>query len=230
MNSNIVGYWKMNGTVGAVADGAALTATTGSNGVIHGTTSSYVTGVISQALNFTGVNANYADVATYAAINDLGPMTLMAWIKVPASTVGGLFYKSDGNSSKGWFFYIDTDYRFYFGVVRASSNVQYKTHNTTASIAGVWAQVVVTWDGVLAASGVHVYVNGAEWTDTGSGYRQDGSGVHNSDAAENLFLGHRGTGTTISSNFKGDMDEMAIWNRALSAAEVAHLYKNQKCN
>lgn len=46
MNSNIVGYWKMNGTVWAVADGAALTATTGSNGVIHGTTSSYVTGVI----------------------------------------------------------------------------------------------------------------------------------------------------------------------------------------
>lgn len=108
-------------------------------------------------------------MATYAAINDLGPMTLMAWIKVPASTVGGIFYKSDGNSSKGWFFYIDTDYRFYFGVVRANSNLQYKTHNTTASIAGTWAQVVLTWDGVLAAS----------------------------DVAENLFLGHRGSGTTI---------------------------------
>lgn len=230
MNSNIVGYWKMNGTLGAIADASVLTATTGTNGVIHGTTGTYIAGVISEAMSLTGVNANYVDVATYAAINDLGPMTLMAWIKVPASTDGGLFYKSDGNNSKGWFFYIDTDYRFYFAVVRATSNIKYTTHNTTATIAGTWAQVVLTWDGVLAASGVHIYVNGVEWGYVGSGSSYDGIGVHNTDAAENLYLGYRGVGTTISNNFKGELDEMAIWNKVLSPAEVAYLYNNQKCN
>lgn len=230
MNSNVVGHWKMDGTLGAITDASVLPAAIGTNGVIHGTTGTYIAGAISQAMNLTGVNANYADVTTYAAINDLGPMTLMAWIKVPLNTDGGLFYKSDGNSNKGWFFYIDTDYRFYFGVVRATSNIQYKTHNTTALIAGTWAQVVLTWDGVLSASGVHVYVNGAEWGYVGSGYAQDGSGAHNTDAAQNLYLGYKGVGTTISNNFKGGLDEMAIWNRVLTPAEVTYLYNNQKCN
>lgn len=232
MNSNIVGYWKMDGALGAIANGAAVPATVGSNATMNGTTSSYVAGVLSQGISFSGVNAdnNYLTIGTPAALNDLSTMTLMAWIKVPANTNTALFYKSDGNSSKGWFFYIDTDYRFYFAVVRASSNIQYKVHNTTASIAGTWAQVVVTWDGVMAASGVHVYVNGIEWTTTGSGYTQDGSGLHNTDAAEPFYIGNRGSGTDAALNFKGEMDEAAVWNKALSAAEVAHLYKNQKCN
>lgn len=232
MNSHIVGYWKMDGTLGAIANGATVPATVGTSATMNGTTSSYAAGVLSQAISFSGVNAdnNYLTVGTPAALNDLGAMTLMAWIKVPANTSTALFYKSDGNSSRGWFFFIDTDYRFYFGVVRASSNIQYKPHNTTALIAGTWAQVVLTWDGVLGASGVHVYVNGVEWTIGGSGYSQDGSGLHNSDAANPFYIGNRSSGTSAALNFKGEMDEAAVWNRALSAAEVAHLYKNQKCN
>lgn len=228
MNSNIVGYWKADGTVGAVADLATFTATTGASGVVNGATSTYSAGAIGQGLNFTGVAANYLSFGTPAAVNDLSTMTLMMWIKVPANTKGTLFYKSDGNSSQGWMFYIDTDYRLYFGVVRASANVQFKAHNTTAGIAGTWAQLVVTWNGVLASSGVHIYVNGVEWVQGGSGYSQDGSGNHDSDATQPLLFGKNAGGG--GGSFNGALDEAAIWNRVLSPAEVAHLYKNQKCN
>lgn len=231
--SNIAGYWQMNGTVGPIANGASIPATIGAGGAtMSGTTSNYVATVLqSQAISMTGVNGdnNYITVGTPAALNDLTAMTLMMWIKVPASTTMGLAYKSDNNSSRGWFLYIDNDYQFHFDVVAASSNLKYNTGNTTASIAGTWAQVVVTWEGGLLASSVHVYVNGVEWTTAGSGYSQNGSGLHDSDAAEPLYLGYRGSGGS-SANFKGELDETAIWNRALSAAEVAYLYKNQTCN
>jgi hypothetical protein len=229
MNGNVVGYWKMDGALGAIANTAAMTATTGSNGVLRGTTGSYVAGAISQGLNTTGAST-YVEVPAYAGINDLAAMTLMTWIKVPATTAGGLFYKSDNNNSQGWFFFINSgDYRLFFNAVASTANLKYKTHNDTSLIAGTWAQIVLTWDGVVTAStGVHIYVNGVEWGTAGSGFTQNGSGSHDSDAAQNLFLGYAGTGSPA--HYTGAMDETAIWNRVLSAVEVAHLYKNQKCN
>ncbi|MEA9357879.1 LamG domain-containing protein [Bacteriovorax sp. PP10] len=228
MNSNIVGYWKMDGALGAAADLSSVPATTGSNGTIHGTTGSYVAGAISQALNTTGAST-YVEVPAYAGINDLATMTLMTWIKVSANTAGGLFYKSDNNTSQGWYFFINSgDYRLFFNAV-AGTNLKYKTHNDTSLIAGTWAQIVLTWDGVVTSfSGVHIYVNGVEWGTAGSGFTQNGAGAHNSDAAQKLFLGYGGSG--VPAHFTGAMDETAIWNRVLNAAEVAHLYKNQKCN
>lgn len=228
MNSNLVGYWKMNGTLGAVANGATATATVGTNGTVSGTTGSYVAGVISEAMSFSGVDAdnNYIAIGSSAAVNNLTALTLMTWVKIPEATAMGIIHKSDDLSgSSGWFLYINSYSELYFGVVASAYNLQYQTSNTTHLINNTWAQIVVTWSGGLLASSVTIYVNGVKWEPD---YTQNGSGTHASDAAELLYLGKKPVSGV--KNFTGQMDEAAIWNRSLSAAEVAHLYKNQKCN
>jgi hypothetical protein len=232
-NSNIVGYWQMNGALGAIANGAAIPATIGTGGTMNGTTSTYVASAMqSQSITMTGVNAdnNYITIGTPAALNDLTAMSLMMWVKVPNKGDLALAYKSDGNGSAGWFLVINSTKRLYFAVVSATDNLQYITSNNMSLVAGTWAQVVVTWSGGQNPSAVKIYVNAEEWTTTDSGYTQPGVGAHNTDAAQPLYFGNRASGVGTTNNFEGEMDEVAIWNRALSPAEVAYLYKNQKCN
>ncbi|HBO42429.1 MAG TPA: hypothetical protein DD670_00510, partial [Planctomycetaceae bacterium] len=45
------------------------------------------------------------------------------------------------------------------------------------------------------------------------------------DTAVSLYLGAAGTATGRSSPYKGDIDDFAIWTRALSAAEILAIYQ-----
>lgn len=81
-----------------------------------------------------------------------------------------------------------------------------------------WQHYVLTWDGSLNRTGVIFYTNGVKKTTSGAG--QDGTGSINSDG---------GNVQTISSDnttrvFDGLIDEVRIYNRALSASEIQRLY------
>lgn len=71
-----------------------------------------------------------------------------------------------------------------------------------------------TYDGQF----VRLYVDGAE---VGSGTPGSGPIVYNLPTYNDLYLGSYEFQQGCTGGFRGDIDEVAIWSRALTASEVA---------
>ncbi len=249
-NSNLVAYWQLNGTVGVIGNGATLnsaiaggpsaTATISSNSLAY-----TASGIIGQGITANGTDADSISAGTPAALNDLPAATWMAWIKVVPGTSMRIFYKSDNNGSAGYFFLLDSDGKFKFAKVHNGQNLQNFTSVIASSyLSNTWHQVVVTWDGTSVGTGVKIYMDGKELAydpadprfDTTSGnssYIQNGTSGYGLDASVPFLLLGKPSNSSTNPNsgaFSGTMDEMAIWNRVLTATEVARLYRHQKCN
>ncbi|QDK39492.1 LamG domain-containing protein [Bdellovibrio sp. NC01] len=247
--ANLVAYWNMDGTIGTVGNGSTLASAIAGGPtatVTNGSSSlAYATGILNQGITANATAADIVSAGTPAVLNDLSAGSFMMWIKATTGTSRKLFYKSDNNGSAGYFFIMKDDRRFVFVKVAPTTNMQKFTPTlTTAYLSNAWHQVIVTWDGSLNASGVKIYVDGTEVVynvadsriDTSSGdtsYSQNGSGTPASDASYPFYLlGNPGSTSTnpASSAFSGTMDEFAVWNRVLTPAEVARVYRHQKCN
>jgi len=77
-----------------------------------------------------------------------------------------------------------------------------------------------TWSGGLLATSIQIFRNGNE-----TGYLGPATGTGTLAATTSIHLGGR-TADDLR-NFDGKLSEVAMWSRALSAAEVAVMYNNR---
>ena len=227
-NSNfdkgLVGHWTFDG-----GDIFGTSARDKSGQGNHGTiTNSPLKkpGKVGQALDFDGsddtVNVNDATSLRLSA-----PFTFTAWIKRNAT--GGV---SHGFLSKHQ---ATGDWLSYFILARATNelrfgmddNVQGSTprwDSATTLAANRWYHVVAVIRATSGAStDVDLYINGAKesTTFTAGGYA---SGFVNRYSTDPVLLGAVATDVTSSYN-NGSLDDVRIYNRALSASEIARLYQ-----
>ena len=87
---------------------------------------------------------------------------------------------------------------------------------------GDWQHICCTFDGTTNANGLKIYRNGVEIAASTSGISQT-PGVNNSD----IILGSR---LGAYEFLDGDMDEVAIWNKALELADVQTIYNSTNDN
>jgi len=178
---------------------------------------SWVTGKVGSALEF-GVDKN-VNAGSNAVIDNLGPVTITAWIYPKSGGEGGygrIIEKGDATYPGLAFFMNTTD-------VTAGLNAYISTDATSldkwttsnAITLNTWNHVTMTWGGTNNASGVHIYVNGVEASYAGA---IDGTGNQIDDSSFNLLLGD-----SFSSNraFDGYMDEVRIYNYVRSQAQIA---------
>jgi hypothetical protein len=86
-----------------------------------------------------------------------------------------------------------------------------------------WYYVVVTYDGSKTEAGIKIYVNGVQSDDT-SGSSGTYTGMTNGD--RKLFIGSWDyPGSPPTCDWNGSLDDVRIYNRALTAAEVSQLYR-----
>jgi hypothetical protein len=116
---------------------------------------------------------------------------------VDASNRGGWALKVEGTSNQ-------------FGFTRYANVPTATVVSTTTAQPGTWYHVVVTFDGSLLC----LYVDGVLEASTSTS-------VALIDHAFPLTVGQQADG---GSRFQGDLDEVAIWDRALSAGEVSAHY------
>jgi hypothetical protein len=105
----------------------------------------------------------------------------------------------------------------YYAECRLSNDgAAYTTgYGATAISAGTWVHLVAVYDG----TDIRVYVNGALDSNGANNPKTYSSGIHNGGAP--FRLGAQGNGTWL---YDGLIDEAFVFNRALSAAEVAAIY------
>ena len=211
LNDGLVGYWSfdgkdMNWGTGIVTD----VSPSGNNGVVSGmaTTTAPVAGIAGQALNFDGVN-DYVDIPDISLSN----FTVTGWIKINGPTgvtqtpismedIIGTYFRFD----------IDTVNRI---TLYNYTGTTYNIGQTTLST-GRWYHIAGTRSGTISTFFVDGLQTGS--TDTGALASSPGNG----------FIGTRNGGGGVPYYFKGSIDEARIYDRALSAGEVAYLYNKNK--
>jgi hypothetical protein len=206
LEKGMVGYWKLDDASGT---SAADSSGNGSIGTLtNGPT--WTTGQIGGATNFDGTD-DYIDLGNNNALNLVDNFSVSVWVNINNITQGNyrrIFGRSqiDDNNRPMYLEYDYTANRY---------RAIWRNAGTFASAVGKvltatqWQHFVVTFkDGVLNS-----YSDGS-LTQSVSGQVQPPS------SSSSSFIG-----TDSSSYFPGSLDEVRIYNRALSAEEVAKLYR-----
>jgi hypothetical protein len=138
-------------------------------------------------------------------------MSVVAWI-YPTSLSGSqaIVYKGK------WVLWLYQNGIFGFSDFCTSGQVgSYSPANTVPL--NQWTQLVATWNGSTASSGVVLYVNGSAISAHPTGC----SGSVSSDSAYALTLGAT---YPNGAPLVGKVDDVRVYNRVLSATEVSTVY------
>lgn len=200
-----VGHWKLDDINTTALDSSKLGLDGTTSGGLDGSSHS-VAGQVSTALQFDG-SSHYIDLGTNAAHNVATDFTLSAWVNTAGGAVQTIF--SAGNAaSNNWIFQIDASDNLSFTEAGTPS-----TYTSSGTIpANTWTHVAITKDGD-AGSNVTFYINGVA-----SGTATVGA-ITTSGTKE---IGRRAQ--TTNEYFAGMLDDIYLYNRALSTTEVADQY------
>ncbi len=205
-NCGLVGYWTFDGK--DMSNGRVLDKSGNNN---HGnlvsiaTTTFYAPGRVGQGANFDGTD-DYLLVNDSASLNmsTTNAFTLATWVmfKEFPGSYKPFFYKTNAPS----FWWNESGSGILF---RPGGTVSQLIVNTTPSIKlNKWYHLAASYDGTTEK----IYMNGALIG------QQTSVGTSGSNSDQLYIGGYPG------SSFKKQMDDVRIYNRALSDAEVRQLY------
>lgn len=205
---NLVSYWKLDESstgVGAVTRNDSHST----NHLTDNNTTPSGTGKISNGASYNKANSEYLSRADTAALRPSGSMSISLWIK-RASTNSSMEFISMKDPSSNYLIEWSTTRILWRRQTSAGS--QDATYTVSPDTTN-WYHIVMTYD--ESATTLLGYLNGtqvATKTTTGTG---------NSTAGQ-FELGR--LATNAINYVDGVMDEVGLWSRALTAAEVTSLY------
>ena len=198
----VAAYGFDEGTGSTAVDGSGK----GNTGTITGASRTF-TGKFAQALSFDGVD-NFVTVPDSNSLDLTSSMTISAWIKPDELPSGWrhVLVKEDGGTGAVWGLAAQSPSTGPVLSVRRSAGWMLTTSATTL-VEDEWAHLTVTWDGSTG----RIYIDGT-LVESGP---IDGAAVVSSGQ---LRIG--GFPSSAESRFKGLIDEVRIYNRALSQHEI----------
>lgn len=197
-DANLQGYWRLE------SDGTDSSANTYN---LSGTVVGYVTSVFGNGADFEASSSNYLEIAGASCpnLNITGSQTWLAWIKIESLATNGRLFGKKKNAKE---FVVNSDGTLLFQHAGLSAaNIS----TTTTLSTGVWYHIVFRYNGAKSS----IWINGAKDKEI------DATGSMTSYAT-NFALGRNPD--TPSDYFDGVIDDAAVFNRALSDAEIEQLY------
>ncbi len=204
--NGLVGFWKFNEGTSTIAYDSS---SEGNNGTLTNDPT-WVIGRSGNAVRFDGVDdyVNVGDVDTCEGFDDC---SISAWVKLNSLSGSG---NCNGGPCQMIVFNFDQSYMLNVldsGLLESAWTGDWGSlNNDTPLTVGPWYHVVVTKDD----GEITYYVNGS----------LDGTIVSTATtigAASSLEIG---AGNGANNPFNGSIDELRIYNRALSAGEAAYLH------
>lgn len=206
--NGLISYWKFDEGGGTTASDSA-----GSNTGILTNGPTWVAGKLGQALNFDGIDdkVSISDHPTLRPSN----ITVSYWIypinlatglaqdiiaKRPSMNNGGFVFEATGSAAVNHYVNIGGTWNW---VAMTYTN-------------NIWQHITVTYDGTTLIG----YINGTQAASTGA----TGSITHITPAT--LVLGSDSPESSNSRYFNGSLDDLRIYSRALSAAEILDVYND----
>jgi hypothetical protein len=216
LESGLIGHWTFDGKdmnpnvrdrSGQGNHGNAIYGASGN------TSTTTAPGRIGQAMDFDGTD-DFVDMGDSSDWDSLDTITFSMWFKADilsgTNQLGGNLDNDDDDSGFAIYWYNnELVFAIYDGALELAK-VSFTTVNT-------WIHVV----GVAPGSGngvLKIYINGSELTYT---VQESQTGTI-ANSADNVIIG--ANADTISRYFSGFIDDVRVYNRALSASEIQRLY------
>jgi hypothetical protein len=210
--SGIVGWWK--------GDGNAVDTVAGNNGVA--VNSGYTNGVVGLAFSFDPENYSYGtytgieipDQPAYVLTNSL---SIEGWVRPRGNGGYVIFFRGDNRPGLDpYALSMGTDGIFHFTITDEGGN---SATVQTPGTMNQWTHLAGTLDGSTGT--MSLYTNGVLAVQTVTTIQPIGQLVPGDSPG--IGIGNVNDGIN-NFPFQGDIDEIALYNRALSAGEVAAIY------
>jgi hypothetical protein len=205
---NLVGWWKLNETTGFTA---ADSSGHGNDGTVLGG-AQWVSGYIDGALDLDGRN-DYVDCGYDPIFDTANEMSVAAWVTIRSVPTQWVSVVSKGEYS--WRLSNNSNQRqFHFGITIWSATNPSVNGSTVVGL-DEWHHVTGTYDG----ASINLYLDGSLDATIATSSR---IGV----SPANVLIGENPT--AAKRNWDGLIDDVRIYNRALSADEIAELMPAQQ--
>ena len=232
LNSGLIGHWKFDESSGTTANDASgnnyhaelFNAGDGS--------SSWVDAKVNGGIELDGTDDYLAiQSLNYTQAGEIPAMTAVAWVKTSKADQS---YVISYDRSENWRFTVSGDLnngRMYLASTDSSGTTSDDYGNTVLND-GTWHLVVASYDSSTSLKKFYLDGN-ADGTITthsnnplgaGDTTRFGVIGTGNEDVAYNTFQQTNGETRNYVHNFQGTLDEIRLYDRALTDAEVNYLY------
>jgi len=211
---NLVSYWKFDESSGNAADAH------GSNTLTNNNTATFAAGKINNGADLESSSSQSFSIAdgSQSGLDITGDLSLSMWLN-PESITGthGLVSKFVDSGQMAYRLAFNTTQIFL--TVSAAGFIETNAVWTNPLSTGSWQHIVVTYD--ASAGEATLYYNGtADTTETGLA-----TSIKNSTAT--FRIGARSSVLDAAELFyDGKIDEVGIWSKTLSGAEVTSLYNS----
>ena len=214
-SNGLVGYWGFNGN-------ASDQSGNSNNGTVNGATlTSDRFGNANSAYSFDGVS-DYINVITNNSLNfqTNNKMTLSYWIKATSlsNSQGSLIINKQngaGTSQDGWNSNIESNGSSSLRLQNGTSTIFCVAYSNVSSISiSTNYHIVQVFDNGTS----YIYINGILVTTAGGCQGLIG------DNSSNLYIGKPTWLASNAKGFNGVIDDLGIWNRALTQQEITALY------
>ncbi|UYZ62047.1 golvesin C-terminal-like domain-containing protein [Hymenobacter weizhouensis] len=213
-------YWPL--------DGSAADASGSSSGTVVGAT--FEAGISGQALRFDG--NDYVNVPAGRAYSPDGSISV--WVKTTQTTAGRLVFNTqispnEGTTDAMFLGLTDGKPQLFFGGAPSFDPRPFSLVGNRRVNDGQWHHVAATWalNPVEGFRATRLYVDGALVVNDDDGTGPDADGSTLADPLAGSFDFSRpirlGASPTSAAFFVGSLDDVSIYNRALTAAEVTAL-------
>ena len=165
------------------------------------------------SFEFDGVGA-YMDLGSPSALNLTGNMSISVWINTNTVAIGGKAIVCDVSAAAN-------ASQFCLEINRTAGKISALANGSTVALTGsstlsinTWYHVVLTRSGSASNWDYSIYINGVS----------DGTAntAQNPDSQQGSAIGRYGQSS--SGYFNGEIDEVGVFNVALTGAEVLSIY------
>jgi Concanavalin A-like lectin/glucanases superfamily/Secretion system C-terminal sorting domain len=162
------------------------------------------------AASFNGTTAWLSVPVPSFTFSATGAFTYSLWVKKQTQTSAGIVMMVGSNATGNFISILQGPTQMQFGTNKQQSAWIWVT---CSHVLNQWDHYVATYDAGI----MKLYRNGV--------YQSTGTFTHTGTTSANLPLSI-GRGLASGTNYVGDIDDIAIWNRALSQSEITNLYFN----
>ncbi|MDO9463911.1 MAG: LamG domain-containing protein [bacterium] len=208
----LVAYWKFDEGKGGIVKDAT---NNGNDGAIYGATWAV------NALKFKGAN-DYVDVPDNASLSALTALSIALWMKSESNAIYQGFVGKYGGGDREW--YIDgrpaKDQCTFYLYDESEGGYIGRLAHSAGLFNGKWHHLVGTWDGGTTGASMKLY--------------KDGVQINGVDASKGTFVAVRDLDASViigrmsasypQWDFDGTIDEVRIYNKALTATEVRRIF------
>ena len=164
------------------------------------------------AMEFDGTSSEYIEAPNNSSLQLTDKLTLSCWIKASdVSATNSIIDKFYDGADRSYMLRLQsTTIRLSLGNTSGSASVTYQSTATLSN--NTWYHIVTTFSST--DNEVKIYINGS----------LDSTHSKTDLISSNNQPLRLGTGYNLLNYFDGDMDEVAIWNKALELEDVQTIY------